>query len=133
MMNTSDVFRSEPIVSLRPAASEILWRGAEVRTPISQQYNTAGAALVWPKAEASTPIQPQHNATGTTLLWTKKDDSMPMEMQYVEAKVITLWSEHWIPSEPHQELMPWVGWFRTVSARNALWEYTWPEEEWLHP
>ena len=49
------------------------------------------------------------------------------------AREVTLWTSHWTPSEPHQELIPLVGWFRAVAARNPVWDQTWPEEEYLHP
>lgn len=38
-----------------------------------------------------------------------------------------------LPSEPHQELMPWCGWFRPVQNRHLAWEIAWPEVDELHP
>ena len=59
---------------------------------------------------------------------------MKNEHIYAARKEIFYWTkEHVQPSEPHEELIPWVGWFRQVGARNAVWLYTWPDEEHLHP
>ncbi len=37
------------------------------------------------------------------------------------------------PSEPHQELIIWIGVLRPVMARNLVWLQTWPDEDYLHP
>ena len=44
-----------------------------------------------------------------------------------------LWTEHWVPSSPHQELIPWCAWFREIAARRPAWEVLYPDEEYLHP
>ncbi|MFA5041026.1 MAG: hypothetical protein WC464_05285 [Bdellovibrionales bacterium] len=130
-MNTA--YQSGSLPSLHMAASEVLWHSTETSTPVLQQYNTAGVVLLWPKAESANVVSPRFNTAGAKLSLLKMENTEVVMHQFNENKVITLWSEHWVPSEPHQELMPWVGWFRPVSARNWLWEWAWPEEDWMHP
>jgi hypothetical protein len=45
------------------------------------------------------------------------------------AKEVTLWTDHWVPSSPHQENLPWVCLFRPLSANNHFWLNYWPELE----
>jgi hypothetical protein len=128
-----DVFRSQSSSSLRLRTLEQPRQSATASTSVVQQYNTAGVTLLWPKEESSILTLPEHQTNGSRRAWLRPENSATVAQEFTEAKVITLWSEHWIPSEPHQELIPWVGWFRPVSSRNWLWECTWPEEAWLHP
>jgi hypothetical protein len=109
-MNDAAVLIKPVSFRLRVSASEVLQRSAEP-TPTLQPTNTAGAVLLWPKKKNSPEIRKEYNTN----------------------KAMLLWADHWVPSEPHEELIPWVAWFRPISARNYVWEYTWPEEEYLHP
>lgn len=46
-------------------------------------------------------------------------------------KEILFWTKDAIPSEPHEELIPWVGLLRPLTNTNWTWVHAWPEEDWL--
>jgi hypothetical protein len=89
-------------------------------------------AVLWHKASKSEVLSCLHKVASEILDRGAKALAAIVQM-FGMAKAMFLWTEHWIPSEPHEELIPWVAWFRPISARNYVWEYTWPEEEYLHP
>ncbi len=47
----------------------------------------------------------------------------------VTSEVFFWTNENVQPSSPHQELIPWVGWLRGITANNHYWLNYWPELE----
>jgi|GEM_PF-2862496 hypothetical protein len=90
-------------------------------------------AVLWHKVSQSNLLSCLRDAASEVLHRGANAVTSALVHMYGAAKAALLWTEHWIPSEPHQELIPWVAWFRPIQARNYVWEYTWPEEEYLHP
>lgn len=39
------------------------------------------------------------------------------------------WRTEYIPSEPHQELIPWTQLFRPLAVTNWAWVNAWPEDD----
>ncbi|MDR3424228.1 MAG: hypothetical protein P4M13_03995 [Alphaproteobacteria bacterium] len=109
--------------------------------PVSRWRAAAEALLSW-CGEAVSTVQKTRGSAGEAagageavakILWRKASQSKLLATLREAAAAMLMWVEHWVPSEPHQELIPWVGLLRPVSARNWLWLYSWPEEEHLHP
>lgn len=139
MTNERDLYKKSVLLCRwHTAAVELLyWEGVS-QTSSGVAGEAVGAAesetmVLWHKASPSEVLAALRAAAKEIL---KNGHSVLLSFGILfekAAKIITMWTEHWTPSEPHQELIPWVGWFRPVAARNWLWEYAWPEEEYLHP
>ena len=138
MSNRTFLLPMDPLISLwRSATSALCARldVSEIKRVKGAESIGAGAeeiAVLWRKASTSEIVLCLHKAASEILKHGEIILSAIAQM-YGAAKAAMMWTEHWIPSEPHQELIPWVAWFRPISARNYVWEYTWPEEEYLHP
>ena len=105
-------------------------------------WREAACAMLWEKEFSLAPLQGTVAGTGeigaigassALILWHKVAESDVVARLRDAASAMLLWREHYLPSEPHQELIPWVAWFRQVQARHPEWEVAWPEEEHLHP
>ena len=52
----------------------------------------------------------------------------------IAALPICRWAEkNATPSEPHSELIIWMGVLRAVAARRPEFMVRYPEDDWLHP
>lgn len=58
---------------------------------------------------------------------------MKKELRVTSREILKWTKDHSNPSEPHQELVPWLNLLRPVSARNHVLLYMYPEDEHLHP
>lgn len=138
MSNRTNLIPMDPLISFwRGVASVLCARQVLSETKSAKGTESIGAgaeevAVLWHKASKSDLMSSLHKAALEILKHGEKIMAAVARM-YGMAKAMLLWTEHWIPSEPHEELIPWVAWFRPISARNYVWEYTWPEEEYLHP
>ncbi|MFA4995012.1 MAG: hypothetical protein WC521_06895 [Bdellovibrionales bacterium] len=139
MSNRLLLLQLDPLIACWREADLALCQRSAVSESKSRAKGTetigAGAeeiAVLWRKASKSEILSCLRKAASEIMHRGTMALAAIVEM-YGMAKASLMWSEHWIPSEPHQELIPWVGLFRTVAARNPLWVYTWPEEEYLHP
>ncbi len=104
----------------REAAWAVLWNKECSRT------RTSGSAKGSEEVGAI-------GGSSALILWHKVVESDILARLRDAAAAMLLWRDHYLPSEPHQELIPWVAWFRQVQARHPEWEVAWPEEEHLHP
>lgn len=43
------------------------------------------------------------------------------------------WRREYLPSEPHQELIPFVALFRPLERRHLQWEIAWDEDDFPQP
>jgi hypothetical protein len=67
------------------------------------------------------------------ILWHKATRSKLLTAMRAAASELLVWCTHFTIGNPHQELIPWCGWLRTVQARHPDWMIAWPEEDYLHP
>jgi hypothetical protein len=141
MNRLSTVFREGPLISRwRREASALLSEDTvskNEKVSGSSGAETVGAGAIeamvlWHKTSHTELLSHLHKAA-SEMMKRGVGAMEAMRQLYSMAKAMLLWREHWIPSEPHEELIPWVAWFRPISARNYVWLYTWPEEEYLHP
>ena len=86
--------------------------------------------LLWHKASTTELLVALRNAADEIMQ--RALDGMAALQKYSQ-DARKLWQEHWVPSSPHQELIPWCGWLRAIAARRITWMIAYPEEEYLHP
>ncbi len=138
MSNRINLVPIDPLISFwHGAASALCSRRRLPETKKAKGTESIGAgseevAVLWHKASKSDLVSCLRKAASEIVDRGAKALAIVTHM-FDMAKAMLLWTEHWIPSEPHEELIPWVAWFRPIAARNYVWEYTWPEEEYLHP
>lgn len=90
----------------------------------------ADTRILWHKASTTELMVALRSAASQMMQ--RAADRMNALMQFSH-EVVELWTEHWVPSSPHQELIPWCAWFREIGARRPMWEFLYPDEEYLHP
>ena len=131
----------ELILAFRSIALETLSAQADV--PVENGFRKGGKAgdavgagqadtmLLWRDASKS-EILTSLRETATQML-RRISKALTSALHNAAEELMTLLTEHWVPSSPHQELIPWCGWLRAVASRRISWLIAYPEEEYLHP